>query len=168
MARRHFHKPKTSIFGIVSKVAPYVAFVSQITGKDTAAIQSQPNTVSQLQAYANAITGRLTGINIFKGNSVQARQTINIAGVANQWSGMGLAAMIYGEMGKHFSILPQAGKVRSVGKKVFLGGVLGGLFDDPTPQTNYIQQSYGNLGIVNPQASAVTSGTLPVVGMRPY
>ena len=165
MARRHFHKPKTSIFGIVSKAAPWVAFVSQITGKDAAAIQAQPTMIGQLQGYANAITGRLTGINLFKGSPIQPKQTINIAGVANQWSGMGLGAMIYGELAKHFPVLPQGAKVRSVGKKVFIGGAVGGLFDDPTGQTMGIQQAYSP---IQNYSAPNLSGSVPLSGMRPF
>src|SRR5690242_10937982 len=108
---KKFVKPKTSMFGMIGKVAPWLAFVSQVTGKDAATIAAQPTVMGQIQGYANAITGRVTGIKLFKNSPIQPNQTINISGIWNQWTQMGLAAAIYGEVAKHVPILPQGGKV---------------------------------------------------------
>lgn len=169
MSRRHkAKKAGTSVFGIISKVAPYFVFVSQITGKDQATIAAQPTFMGQIQATVNATVGRITGFNPFSKSPVQAKQTLNPSGILNNWTYAGLGGIAYSLLAKHIKVLPMGGKIGSLGKKTAIGAALGGLFDDPTPQTNYITQSYGNSGIVNPQTNSTNYGTLPVVGMRPY
>ena len=169
MARRHTAKKHGMKFaGMVGKIAPYFAFITQLTEKDMPTITSQTTTIGQLKTVGNVLFGRVTGFNIFK-DAPQFPVTRNWAGLANKWTGLGFAMMLYGHAGKSSKFLPKAGTIGSIGKKLFVGGAVGGYFDAPSMGTSSMPaqqytQPYGyatsSLG-VNPYS--VPTGNLPLV-----
>lgn len=150
--------------GMVGKIAPYFAFITQLTEKDMPTITSQTTTIGQLKTVGNVLFGRVTGFNIFK-DAPQFPVTRNWAGLANKWTGLGFAMMLYGHAGKSSKFLPKAGTIGSIGKKLFVGGAVGGYFDAPAQgaPTQQYTAPYGyatsSLG-VNP--FQVATGTIPV------
>lgn len=127
------------VWKVARELATPVSFVDQITRKDRetmgAAFNQAPLT-QKLKIMSNIITGRMTGINLFP-NEVQAPQTINFAGIFNRWTGLGAAMMlVYGPLAKSIkingtSILPHGSKVEQLGRRLFTGGIFGGVFDAP-------------------------------------
>lgn len=157
--------------GIISKAAPYVAFLQQLTSKDTAAINSATTSTGQLKNLVNCIFGRVTGFNPFSATSGAAQfpSTKNWAGIANPWTGLGLGMIIYGQVGKRTKWLPKAGQMNSIGKKILLGGAVGGFFDAPSQQTIGIQNAYPNQYLPQtPTSVSNTTGQGMPSGMRPF
>lgn len=140
MSRRSkVKKGGLKLAGAIGKIAPYFAFISQITEKDMPTISSQTTTIGQLKTVANVLFGRVSGFNLFK-DAPQFPVTRNWAGLANKWTGLGFAMMLYGHAGKSSKFLPKAGTIGSIGKKLFVGGAIGGYFDAPDP--NVPSQQY--------------------------
>ena len=78
------------------------------------------------KTFTDNVLGRIVGVNPFGGNFPQ---TINIDGAANKYTGAGIAALIYGML--PIRALPHKGKAKSLGKKIAVAGILGGIFDAP-------------------------------------
>jgi hypothetical protein len=114
-------------WGTIANGIGALAFLNQATIKDKADISAQPTIQGKLKVIVNSIVGHATGFNPF--NDVpQKQQNFNPAGALNMWTYAGLAAsIIYPKIPK----LPYKGKVAAVGKRLLIGGVAGGLIDDP-------------------------------------
>ncbi len=97
-----------------------------------------------------------------------APQTIRFDNLLNKWSNAGLLGIGYGIVGGAVnkigrdmglgSVVPEVGKVKSIGKSIFVGGVLGGLFDDPVAKTNSTTSHAFNLN-TNPQRLILANGS---------
>ena len=144
--RRRTPKRKTAksssagskIYSLVKNASGYLAFASQLTAKDYSDLNSQASyknvdIATKAKIFANIVTGRLTGIHAFKGDDLYGSDeipfTVNPSGVANKFTGLGIAGLIY----KNIPIksLPMKSKVGAVAKRVLVGGILGGVFDPP-------------------------------------
>ena len=144
--RRRTPKRKTAksssagskIYSLVKNASGYLAFASQLTAKDYSDLNSQASyknvdIATKAKIFANIVTGRLTGIHAFKGDNLYGSDdipfTVNPSGVANKFTGLGIAGLIY----KNIPIksLPMKSKVGAVAKRVLVGGILGGVFDPP-------------------------------------
>ncbi len=173
MARRNGRRKKVGsglksignkIFPFVKLVSAPLAFFEQITAKDRqtlGATFSNASFTTQLKIITNITLGRLAGIKVFNKLSdgtilPSAPQTINPAGVVNKWTTAGLIGISYGIIGKALnnmsrgmglgSVVPEVSKVRSIAKSLFVGGVLGGFFDDNvSSKTSHISQSFPSL-----------------------
>lgn len=149
----------------IPKVAPVIAFMQQITAKDLAQINAnippgtQISMVDNAKNIANIVVGRMTGWNPFP-DAYQAAFKLNPAGVINPWTGASVAGLIYGELGKHFKILPKAGFIRRTSRNVLPAAIIAGLFDAPTPG--------GNTGTVaKPNYRAIpTAGTQGITPLQ--
>ena len=132
--------PKTmgsKIYSLVKSASPYIAFTSQLTQKDYSALENtsykNEDMATKAKIFLNIVTGRLTGFTAFKNGNLYGSETtpftINPSGIANKFTGVGLAGLVY----KNLPIkqLPQKQKVGEIAKRVLLGGALGGLFDAP-------------------------------------
>ena len=127
----------SKIYSLVKSASPYIAFTSQLTQKDYSALENtdykNAQMIDKVKIFANIVTGRLTGFTAFKNGNLYGSETtpftINPSGVANKFTGIGVAGLIY----KNLPIkqLPQKQKVGEIAKRVLLGGALGGLFDAP-------------------------------------
>jgi len=137
---RKNNSPKSmgsKIYSLVKSASPYIAFTSQLTQKDYSALENtdykNAQMIDKVKIFANIVTGRLTGFTAFKNGNLYGSETtpftINPSGVANKFTGIGVAGLIY----KNLPIkqLPQKQKVGEIAKRVLLGGALGGLFDAP-------------------------------------
>jgi hypothetical protein len=144
--RRRTPKRKTAksssagskIYSLVKNASGYLAFASQLTAKDYSDLNSQASyknvdIATKAKIFANIVTGRLTGIHAFKGDDLYGSDeipfTVNPSGVANKFTGLGIAGLIY----KNIPIksLPMKSKVGAVAKRILVGGILGGVFDPP-------------------------------------
>ncbi len=185
MARRK--KVKQGIGKIANKLFPFIkavsapiAFFEQITAKDRQTLGitfTQATTTTQLKILANITLGRLAGITPFHKLSdgtilPTAPQTINPAGVVNKWSTGGLIGISYGIIGKAVnnmarnmglgSVVPEVSKIKSIGKSIFVGGVLGGFFDDPVTKSNgqvTQQQSFPSLTTSHNTIQVMSNGS---------
>ncbi len=118
---------------------------------------------TQLKMLSNFVTGRLAGFGLFKNTgAVTPSQTINPAGVINKWTNAGAIGIAYKIIGSAVNkiskdmgagtVVPETARIGSIAKSVFIGGALGGFFDDPpTPQPRQVQ--------INPNVIRVTSQT---------
>ena len=144
MARRRKNNKKKSmkagdrIYGLVKNVAPWVAFGNQITAKDYQVLNQQASyknesIATKAKIFANIVAGRMTGVTPFKSGNLYGSETtpftVNPSGIANKWTGLGVAGLIY----KNLPIkqLPQKGKIGVIAKRILISGAIGGLFDAP-------------------------------------
>ena len=141
------------VYGLIKNIVPWVAFGNQITAKDYA--NDQGTGVSQQASYknesiatkakifTNIVTGRLSGITLFKNGNLYDSEntpfTINPSGIANKWTGLGVAGLIY----KNLPIkqLPQKGKIGAISKRILISGAIGGLFDAPDGSNSMVTTS---------------------------
>jgi len=136
---------KSMIRKVVNQGAAPLAFWQQLTEKDYAVLNATPeyrgaDYLTKLKVAANILTGSLTGrvafsnqynpVGELSANPGQPR--INPAGIINKWVGIGLAAKIYGKIGRSMK-LPEAASIDRIGSKVIFGGAVGGFFDPPSP-----------------------------------
>ena len=126
------------VYGLIKSIVPWVAFGNQITAKDYETLNAQPsykneNIATKAKIFANIVVGRMSGMTPFKGanlyNSDTTPFTVNPSGIANKWTGLGVAGLIY----KNLPIkqLPQKAKIGSIAKRILISGAIGGLFDAP-------------------------------------
>jgi hypothetical protein len=127
-------------WGTIGNILGGLAFLNQATIKDKADISAQTTIQGKLKVIANSLLGHAVGINLFK-DVPQKQQNFNPAGALNKWTYAG-AAMTF-----LYSYIPKApfkGRVKSVGKRLLIGGIAGGVIDDPStssaPAANNFQQ----------------------------
>ena len=142
-------KRKGSIKNIVRKAADKLAapaaFWSQLSQKDYEILNARPeyhalDYLGKLKVAANILTGSLTGRVAFSDQynpSPSGQPRINPAGVINKWTGIGVAAKIYGKIGKTMK-LPEHAAIDKIGSKVIYGGAIGGFFDPPGNPGGYV------------------------------
>ncbi len=167
------------IFPFVKAVSAPLAFFEQITAKDRQTLGftfSNASTTTQLKILANITLGRLAGVKPFNKLSdgtilPSAPQTLNPSGVINKWTNAGLIGIGYGIIGGAVNkatrdmglgaIIPEVSKVKSIGKSVFVGGALGGFFDDPVnkPSTQVAQSTFPSLNNTSHQQVILNNGS---------
>ena len=131
---------KSMVRQIVNKGSAPLAFWQQLSEKDYQVLNADGNYraldyLGKLKVAANILTGSLTGRVAFSDQynpSPSGQPRINPAGVINKWTGIGIAAKIYGKIGRSMK-LPEAASIDRVGSKVIFGGMVGGFFDPPSP-----------------------------------
>lgn len=102
-------------------------FLEQITtGSAQSAIQSAPNATAAFEVLANAVSGKITGFNMFK-NVTTFPQTFKLSGALNKWVGLSVLLYVYAELG-----LPGGPLARKISGTMFVGGLFGGFFDEYT------------------------------------
>ena len=123
-------------FTQMSNIAGALVFFSQLTGKDRTEGR-YPVTLTtgeKAQRFVNNVLGRIVGFQPFASQTHTAFvQTLNLDGALNKFTGIGLASLIYGSL--PLKILPHKAKAKTLGKRVFTAGFLGGLFDAPGGST---------------------------------
>ena len=130
---------------IVSKGSAPLAFWQQLSEKDYQVLNADGNYAAldylgKLKVAANILTGSLTGRVAFSDQynpSPGGQPRINPAGVINKWTGIGIAAKIYGKVGKAMK-LPDQAMIDRVGSKLIFGGAVGGFFDPPGNPGGYV------------------------------
>ena len=137
-SRRAFTKKRMgnrikSQWSKISAGAGALSALSLITSKDMAASTGQPIGV-RAKNFANSVAGRITGFSPFAsdanaGGSIP--QTVSIEGIFNKYTGIGLGLLAYAMIPAR--ILPHKSKARQLGKSIFGGGLIGGIFK---PSTN--------------------------------
>ena len=123
----------------VSAGAGALAFLQTVTQTDMAG-NTAPTVGDKAKVFLNSLSGRITGYNPFGGG---VPQTINVGGVFNKWSGIGLSAILYGMVPA--KSLPHKSKAKQLGKSLLSAGILGGIFSAPSHNnTNSIPISSGS------------------------
>ena len=125
------------IFGALKGIVPFYVFASQLTQKDYQALENtnykNEDIATKAKIFTNIVTGRLSGFTPFKGANMYGSEstpfTINVGGMVNKFTGIGLAGLIY----KNLPIkqLPMKGKIGTLAKSTLVSGAIGGLFDAP-------------------------------------
>lgn len=138
-----------SLFGILGIAIPAIAFVEQLTVKNRASYPVGGTFVQRAQTTVNNVTGNMFGFNLFKGLGIKSdfSQKINPAGIANKYTGIGIASVAGSILMKSMGVrIPMMSKIFGIGKKLLPAGVVGGFFDDPpiSSGTNYSTQYYSN------------------------
>jgi len=137
-ARRAYTKKRVgnkikSQWGKISAGAGALSALSLITSSDMAASTGQPIGV-RAKNFANSVAGRITGFSPFGSDATaggQIPQTVSIEGIFNKYTGIGLGLLGYAMIPAR--ILPHKAKARQLGKAIFGGGLIGGIF---SPSTN--------------------------------
>ncbi len=126
---KKFAKSQKSGFQQIGNVVSSIVFLSQLTQKDRdAGAYNVGSLGNKAKVFANNVLGRIIGINPFQ-DAQHFEQTINVDGAFNKYSGFGLATFLYGLL--PIKGLPHRAKARSLGKKIAVAGILGGIFDAP-------------------------------------
>jgi len=136
---------KSMLRQVVNKGAAPLAFWQQLSEKDYQVLNADGSYAAldylgKLKVAANILTGSLTGRVAFADQynpSPSGQPRINPAGVINKWTGIGVAAKLYGKIGKSMK-LPEAAMIDRVGSKVIFGGAIGGFFDPPGNPGGYV------------------------------
>jgi len=162
--RRKFKNPikgkslSKILYPVVKSVTAPLAFLEQISKKDRQDLGQSFTTAgygTQLKIMSNIVLGRVAGITPFHKLSdgtmlPTAPQTINFAGVNNQWTKAGLVGIGYQMIGGHINkmfpgknYIPETSRIGTVAKSAFIGGALGGFFDDsPAKAQTFSRQSF--------------------------
>lgn len=118
-----------SLWPIIRELTTPITFLEQISAKDREALGNSWSDAPALQKakiMANIISGRITGINLFK-DEYQTPQTLNPAAIINKWTTSGFGMWVYGQI--PIKQLPLKAKFKAIGKRMMVGGGIGGLFD---------------------------------------
>ena len=136
---------KSMLRQVVNKGAAPLAFWQQLSEKDYQVLNADGNYraldyLGKLKVASNILTGSLTGRVLFSDQynpQPGGQPRINPAGIINKWVGIGVAAKLYGKIGKSMK-LPEAAMIDRVGSKVIFGGAVGGFFDPPGNPGGYV------------------------------
>ena len=155
--KRKSSKPKKKVSRIksqwskISSGAGILAGLSNITSQDMAASTGQP-IAARAKNFSNSILGRIVGFTPFKDAAgANTPQTISVEGIFNKYTGIGLGLLGYAMIPAR--ILPHKAKARQLGKSIFGGGLIGGLF------------SVGNQPHTHNLISATHAPTIPNAGV---
>jgi len=149
-AKKRVSKGIKSQWSKISAGAGALSALSLITSHDMAASTGQPIGV-RAKNFANSLSGRISGFSPFAsdasaGGSIP--QTISIEGMFNKYTGIGLGLLGYAMIPA--KILPHKGKAKTLGKSIFGGGLLGGLFSTGNPHShNLLTNTHSAPAIAN-------------------
>ena len=124
----------------MSNIAGGLVFFSQLTQKDRdAGLYGVNQPIStKAKILVNNVLGRIVGFQPFEAEKKGAFvQTLNLEGAVNKFTGIGLAALLYGHL--PLKMLPHKGKAKTLGKRIATAGFLGGIFDAPGTSTTSVQ-----------------------------
>jgi len=149
-AKKRVSKSIKSQWSKISAGAGALSALSLITSHDMAASTGQPIGV-RAKNFANSLSGRVTGFSPFASNASAGGaipQTISIEGMFNKYTGIGLGLLGYAMIPAR--ILPHKAKARQLGKSIFGGGLLGGLFSTGNPHShNLLTNTHSAPAIAN-------------------
>ena len=117
-----------SQWGKISAGAGALSALSLITSHDMSSSTGQPIGV-RAKNFVNSLSGRVVGFSPFASDASaggQINQTISVEGIFNKYTGIGLGLLGYAMIPAR--ILPHKAKARQLGKSIFGGGLIGGLF----------------------------------------
>ena len=112
----------------ISAGAGTLSALSLITSHDMSSSTGQPIGI-RAKNFVNSLSGRVIGFSPFANEASaggQINQTISIEGIFNKYTGIGLGLLGYAMIPAR--ILPHKTKARQLGKSIFGGGLIGGLF----------------------------------------
>lgn len=150
------------IWSILNKVLPALAFISQATSKEKASYQALP-TFDKLKAMINNLTGNAFGINFFGGTTPQFTEKFNPAGIANRYTGIGIAGIGLKFLNKSLPKgmkVPYLGRIASLATKFLGPGIIGGVIDTPDAPAAHNYTPPANTPQFNTNISAYDSTRL--------
>ena len=149
-AKKRVSKGIKSQWSKISAGAGALSALSLITSHDMAASTGQPIGV-RAKNFANSLSGRISGFSPFASDASAGGaipQTISIEGMFNKYTGIGLGLLGYAMIPA--KILPHKGKAKTLGKSIFGGGLLGGLFSTGNPHShNLLTNTHSAPAIAN-------------------
>ena len=137
----------------ISAGAGALSALSLITSHDMSSSTGQPIGI-RAKNFVNSLSGRVIGYSPFANEASaggQINQTISVEGIFNKYTGIGLGLLGYAMIPAR--ILPHKAKARQLGKSIFGGGLIGGLF------------SVGNKPHTHNLISATHAPTIPNAGV---
>ena len=143
-----------SQWGKISAGAGALSALSLITSHDMSSSTGQPIGV-RAKNFVNSLSGRVVGFSPFASDASaggQINQTISVEGIFNKYTGIGLGLLGYAMIPAR--ILPHKAKARQLGKSIFGGGLLGGLFSTGNPHSHNLLTNTHSTAIV--QSAGVT------------
>ena len=123
------------IMGIAKKVATPVAFIGALTNDIQGDINGQPTIGGKLKTVANALTGRVSNLNLF-GDVPKYAMKINPSGMWNPFTQSGVTMLAVGIGSQYLAkalkvpAIGKLGRLKGLGAAMAIGGAAGGLFDD--------------------------------------
>lgn len=148
------------ILGLAKKVATPVSFIGALTNDIQGDINGQATMGGKLKTIANAITGRVTNLNLF-GDVPKYPMKINPSGMWNPFTQSGVTMLAVGIGSQYLAkalkvpAIGRLGKLKSLGAAIAVGGAAGGLFDDSAKiQPMSVTGSQGFQTSQQPQSSA--------------
>ena len=145
MTRKNKVKKSALKFGgifykVAKTVAAPVAFIEQISEQHRAVLGSAFTNAplgQKAKIMLNIVTGSASGFNFFKDEYQAPLSKFKIENIVNKWTKTGAALMGYAWLAaevnkstKRFS-LPEGTKLGNIGRKLLVGGAIGGILDDP-------------------------------------
>ena len=130
-----------SQWGKISAGAGALSALSLITSHDMSSSTGQPIGV-RAKNFVNSLSGRVVGFSPFASDASaggQINQTISVEGIFNKYTGIGLGLLGYAMIPAR--ILPHKAKARTLGKGIFSGGLIGGLFSSSNSHNNLVSHS---------------------------
>lgn len=138
------------------------SLVAQATSTDVAYAQStgywsQLTGTKKAQAVLGWLVSRATNGNVTLFPSVvgPVKPQWNIGNALNKYTGIGAVLTAYSVVASHFKLgryAPMSGKAKKIGVPMIVGGVIGGLLDDPASTS--VMVSTGSSGVAPPFPSA--------------
>lgn len=125
--------------GIAKKVATPVAFIGALTNDIQGDINGQATIGGKLKTIANALTGRVSNLNLF-GDVPKYAMKINPSGMWNPFTQSGVTMLAVGIGSQYVAkalkvpAIGKLGRLKGLGAAMAIGGAAGGLFDDKGQQ----------------------------------
>ena len=107
----------------MANVAGGLVFFSQLTKGDRGAYVGTIG--DKAKTLVNNVFGNILGVNPIP-NAPVFQQSFSLDNAANKFSGIGLGGLIYSMI--PIKALPHKARVRTIARRVLVGGILGGLF----------------------------------------
>lgn len=127
-------------YGMLSKLVTPLSFAAtfmqQITEKDFQGQNGLPNwsPMDKARWLISDAVGRVTGWYpdpIVGAGIASQGMKVNLPGIINKWTGLGILGILYSKFGDG---LPGRSTARKLGAGALAGGIVGGIFDNPTTE----------------------------------
>ena len=143
--KKKSNNKKKSMWGKITTAVATVAGLDNIAGHDMADSAGEP-IAARGKNFINAVVGRTTGFNPVPNTPYNYSQQVSVDGMFNKYTGIGLGLLGYAMIPAR--ILPHKAKARQLGKSIFGGGLLGGLFSTGNPHSHNLLTNTHSTAIV--------------------
>lgn len=133
-------RKENKVMKLITPATFVLTAIQQATQKDVASSSSFANysATQKAQFLAGSVVQKFTGVNLTPTLLTSQPMKINPAGVLNKWVGLGIGGLLVAK----FLPVPAKAEINKVSKGALLGGIVGGIVDDPIPVQNSGLQTY--------------------------